>query len=85
MEFDIANSMRLSQAIKNRTYIISRIDDAQENLVKRYFQLGIIPGAQIILKRKAPIFRDPMIFQVDETQVILTKKEAQLVEVVEGA
>lgn len=81
MEFAISNSMNLSQLIKNRTYIISQIKDAHEHLVKRYFQLGLVPGAEIILKRKAPIFRDPIIFQVEGAQVVLTKAEASLVEV----
>lgn len=81
MEFAISNSMNLSQLIKNRTYIISEIKDAEEHLVKRYFQLGLVPGAEIILKRKAPIFRDPIIFQVEGTQVVLTKAEASIVEV----
>ena len=73
--------MNLSQLIKNRTYIISKINDADEHVLNRYFQLGIVPGVEIILKRKAPIFRDPIIFQIDDTQIVLTKVEAQLVEV----
>ena len=77
--------MNLSQLIKNRTYIISHINDANEHLQKRYFQLGIVPGAQIMMKRKAPLFKDPIIFQIEGSQVILTKAEAQLVQVHEGA
>ena len=76
--------MDLSQLIKNRSYVISKINDADEHMLKRYFQLGIVPGAQIILKRKAPIFRDPIVFQIDDSQIVLTKAEAQLVEVHEG-
>lgn len=79
--FVISNNMNLSQLIKNRTYIVSKINDADESLLKRYFQLGIVPGVEIILKRKAPIFRDPIVFQIENSQVILTKKEASLVEV----
>jgi len=81
MEFDISNSMNISQLIKNRTYIVSEILNAEEHLLKRYFQLGIVPGAEIILKRKAPIFKDPIIFQVEGAQVVLTKEEASIVEV----
>lgn len=73
--------MNLSQLIKNRPYIISKINDSAEHLVKRYFQLGIVPGAEIVLKRKAPIFKDPIIFQIEGVQVILTKSEAEIVEV----
>ena len=76
--------MNLSQLIKNRTYVISKINDADEQTLKRYFQLGIVPGTEIILKRKAPIFRDPIVFQIENSQVVLTKKEASLVEVHEG-
>lgn len=81
IEFAISNSMNLSQLIKNRVYIISKIKDAQEQLYKRYFQLGIVPGAEIVLRRKAPIFKDPIIFQVEGGQVVLTKAEAEMVEV----
>lgn len=73
--------MNLSQLIKNRTYIISEVKDTEEQLCKRYFQLGIVPGAEIILKRKAPLFKDPIIFEVEGGQVILTKAEAEIVEV----
>lgn len=76
--------MNLSQVIKNRAYIISKINNADEHMLKRYFQLGIVPGAEIILRRKAPIFKDPIVFQVEQSQIVLTKKEASLVEVHEG-
>lgn len=76
--------MNLSQLNRGQSYIISKINDAQEHVLKRYFQLGIVPGAKITMKRKAPIFKDPIIFEVDDSQIVLTKSEAKLVEVYEG-
>ena len=73
--------MNLSQLQKNKTYIISHVNSDTDDLGNRFFQLGIYPGAEICLKRKAPIFRDPIIFQIEGSQIVLTKVEASLVEV----
>ena len=75
--------MDLSQSQKHKLYYVTKILDSNEEIVKRYFQLGVFPGAQIELKRKAPIFADPYIFQVEDCQIVLTKYEATLVEIEE--
>jgi Fe2+ transport system protein FeoA len=76
--------MNLAQSVKHKTYNVTKILNSDEEIMKRYFQLGVFPGAQIVLKRKAPLFLDPLIFQVDESQIVLTKFEASLVEVEEA-
>lgn len=73
--------MNLSQLVKNKIYIISQVNSDSADLGNRFFQLGVYPGAEISLKRKAPIFRDPIIFQIEGSQIVLTRIEASLVEV----
>ena len=83
--FHVSNKValvRLSQAQKNKKYIISSIHDSGVFLDK-FNKLGFYPGQVVELKRKAPIFGNPLLFQVDEGQYALTKSEASLVEVSE--
>ncbi len=74
--------MNLSQTRKHIKYIIKSINAPDEVIQTRFFQLGFNEGSLIYLKRKAPIFGDPMLFEIGESQVALTKAEACFIEVV---
>jgi Fe2+ transport system protein FeoA len=76
--------MNLLNAKKNHLYTITQILQCDESLRSRFFQLGFIPGSELLLKRKAPIFGDPLLFEIGDSQIALTKSEALLVEVEEA-
>lgn len=73
--------LNLSQAKKGRFYKVAK--HLEQEFSGRLVQLGFYEGTLVMLKRKAPIFGDPMLFQVGESQIALTKSEASVVEVVE--
>ena len=71
--------MNLTNADKYKWYVVSALDVEDETIKSRFYKLGILPGATVKLKRRAPIFRDPLLIQVDESQVALSKQEASYV------
>ncbi|MCO4754954.1 MAG: ferrous iron transport protein A [Bacteriovoracaceae bacterium] len=73
--------MRLNEAQKKTKYKITTIHDAGEFLDK-FNKFGFFPGTMIELKRKAPLFGDPLLVEVESSQYALTKEEAKLVEIV---
>ena len=63
---------------------MKNLSASDETLMRRYFQLGLYPGTKVVLIRKAPLFKDPLIFEVgDSMQVVMTKSEAAYIEVME--
>ena len=73
--------MTLLEASKNISYTIQNILSDDEVISSRFYKLGFYPGANVSLKRKAPLFGDPLLFQIGESQVALTKLEAKLIEI----
>ncbi len=69
--------MKLAHAEKGKWYSVQDFACEDQDLKARFYKLGIFPGAKIMLKRKAPIFRDPLLFQVDEAQVVMGHTEAE--------
>ncbi len=81
--FNISNngdSMRLNDAQKNTQYKITALHDDSELLAK-FNKFGFFPGSLITLKRKAPLFGDPLLVEVENSQYALTKREAAFVEI----
>lgn len=76
--------MNLAEAQFKTNYIVKRILSLDEDLTARFYKLGIFPGVEISLRHKAPIFADPLLFDVEGAQIALTKHEASLLEVCEG-
>ncbi len=73
--------MNLLNAKKHNVYIIKEVSTSDESLRTRFFHLGFSPGNALTLKRKAPLFGDPLLFEVGDSQIALTKNEAKLIEV----
>ena len=46
-----------------------------------HVKVHLNPGARIMLKRKAPLFFDPLLVQVELSQFALSKNEAKAIEV----
>ena len=73
--------MTLADSKINISYKIKDICAPSQNIENRFFQLGFTLGTSLILKRKAPIFGDPLLFEVGHAQIALTKSEASYVKV----
>lgn len=72
--------MELVTAKKESWYSIKEIKGLNEPGDQLYSKLlahGFIPGERIMIKRFAPIFKDPILVQVGNTQMAITKTEAQ--------
>lgn len=73
--------MTLETAETNRDYKVLSITNLDEQMKTRLFQFGINPGAIIKIKRKAPLFRDPLLLQVGQAQIVISKDHARNIEV----
>lgn len=73
--------MKLNTAQKKIQYTIINIQSIDEEMTSRFYKLGIFPGVIVKLLRKAPIFSDPLLFDVEGAQIALTNKEASYIEV----
>ena len=51
------------------------------DIQSRLMLLGFIHGAKIIIKKKAPIFQEPILVEVRGRMIALTKNEASMVTV----
>ena len=50
----------------------------EEGIIRRLFDMGVTPGAQIVLKKKAPL-GDPIEITIRGYELTLRKSEAELV------
>ena len=75
--------MELAKAKLNSWYSINKIEHNEETAVleSRLMAHGFIPGEKIMVKRMAPIFKDPILVQIGNSQLALTKSEARLIHV----
>ncbi len=75
--------MTLDKAVKKKWYMINSLEETSGDLNSRFNKLGFIPGVKVILVRKAPLFCDPLLFQIEDNQIALTKVEAQQIKIKE--
>ena len=68
--------MRLTDAKFYKIYKVLSIEIVDDVFNSRLAQLGVLPGVEIELKNVAPIFKNPMLFNVGESQVAMTVQEA---------
>lgn len=73
--------MKLSDIEENCEFEVGEILTTNEEIIARFFKLGILPGIKISLRRKAPLFKDPLLFDIEGSQIILTKSESELIKV----
>lgn len=74
---------KLSKIIKNKTYIIKAIEHVDSSITAKLNQVGFIEGQKVICLRHAPIFKDPILIKVGDSQIALTKSEADHILVTE--
>lgn len=73
--------MTLYEAKKGTWYLIDNINKPNESDYSRFYKLGLVPGIRVALERRAPIFRDPILIQLEDSQIVLSKSEALSVEI----
>lgn len=59
-----------------RGTVLGFSDELSPHIARRLFDLGFAPGVEAEFVRKAPM-RDPLMFRVADTEVVLRKKEAR--------
>ena len=64
----------------DRARVVSYGDDVAASTVRRLFDLGIVPGAEVEMVRRAPL-RDPVIFRVADYEIALRSAEARCIRV----
>ena len=67
-----------------RATIVGTVPQASPAVANRLGQLGFRPTAQVDVIRRAPL-GDPTIYRVQDTELCLRHREAQLIEVVPEA
>jgi len=67
-----------------RATIVGTIPQANPNVTNRLGQLGFRAHARVDVIRRAPL-GDPTIYRVQDTELCLRRREAQLIEVVPEA
>lgn len=75
--------MRLTDAKFHKVYKVSSINFVDDVFNSRLAQLGVLPGVEIELKNVAPIFKNPMLFNVGESQIAMTVQEASHISIEE--
>lgn len=68
--------MNLSNAELNCHYKIDSISEENDDIRKRLYTHGFLPGERVLVKTKAPIFKDPILVQLQGMQIALTRFEA---------
>ncbi|MBT4791600.1 MAG: ferrous iron transport protein A [Halobacteriovoraceae bacterium] len=69
--------MLLDDAQIKQDYQVVGVNYPDEKVLARLYQLGIVPGEMIKLIRKAPIFKDPLLFEISGVQVAITTSMAK--------
>jgi len=64
-----------------RATVVGTVAQATPEVASRLNQLGFRPTAQVDVIRRAPL-GDPTIYRVQDTELCLRRREAQLIEVV---
>lgn len=75
---------RLDIVDPGRTVVIEQIDGDVDGTLVRLMELGLVPGAAVVVTRRAPL-GDPLELAVLGTRVCLRRREARAFVVVDAA
>lgn len=59
-----------------RAHVVSYGDEFPASTARRLFDLGIVPGAEVAMVRRAPL-RDPVIYRVADYEIALRSAESR--------
>ena len=51
-------------------------DDVEDSAARRLFDLGLVPGVEVTMVRRAPL-RDPVIYRVGDYEIALRGAQAR--------
>lgn len=69
--------IKLSEITKNQMGIVKKVE-GEGKIRKRLFDMGITPGVEVFLRKKAPL-GDPIEINIRGYELTLRKKEAEYV------
>ena len=69
--------IKLDELLKGETGLIKKVD-GEGRLRRRLFDMGVTPGAEVLLRKKAPL-GDPIEVTIRGYELTLRKVEANLV------
>lgn len=69
--------IKLSEIIKNQIGIVKKVE-GEDKIRKRLFDMGITPGVEVFLRKRAPL-GDPIEINIRGYELTLRKKEAEYV------
>ena len=75
--------MTLDKAKKNISYTIEALELEDEYLQARLVHFGFCPGVEVRVKRWAPIFKDPLLVEVDGSQIMISRDHAKFLRITE--
>jgi Fe2+ transport system protein FeoA len=77
--------MNISEAPIHSSLLVTsfHVEDSRDlsEIESRLMHLGFINGAKVTVKKKAPIFKEPILVEVRGRMIALTLSEAALVQV----
>jgi ferrous iron transport protein A len=63
-----------------RARVVGYDDDVEASAARRLFDLGLVPGIEVAMVRRAPL-RDPVIFRVGDYEIALRRAQARSIHV----
>ncbi len=63
-----------------RATVVGYGDEVEASTARRFFDLGIVPGIEVTMVRRAPL-RDPAIFRVGDYEIALRATQSRCIHV----
>ncbi|WP_328351019.1 ferrous iron transport protein A [Mycobacterium sp. NBC_00419] len=63
-----------------RAKVVGYGDEVEASTARRFFDLGIVPGIEVTMVRRAPL-RDPVIFRVGDYEIALRTTQSRCIHV----
>ena len=63
-----------------RCRVVGYSDDVEPNAARRLFDLGLVPGIEVTVVRRAPL-RDPVIYRVGDYEIALRRQQSRCIRV----
>ena len=63
---------------RQRATVVGYSDGVEASTARRLFDLGLVPGIEVVMVRRAPL-RDPVIFHVGDFEIALRKAQSKCI------
>lgn len=61
-----------------RAVVVGYGDEVEASTVRRFFDLGIVPGVAVTMVRRAPL-RDPVVYRIGESEFALRNAQSRAI------